>query len=324
MKALATIKKVNIREVWPSEERDFTPWLAEKGIKLLAEELGLPDIKVLETEAEVGQYRADILAIDESLGEPRKIIIENQFGKTDHNHLGKLLTYAAGQDASIVIWITEEVTDEHRSVIDWLNRIAESSDLDVGFFLVKIEVWRIENSPPAPKFTIVSSPNNWSKTIKTTRTLGEKSLKSFEFIKGMVEYIKNNSNLKVTAKPSPHTPSAYSLPLGVSEASLTINVSSLENVIKVGVYLVNKESFYLLKKHKEEIEREFGSQLVWDDMKEQKGAKIYLERKDFDVDDSSRRLEYYEWIKQQLEKFYPIFRKWLKEVKNNVGKSSDL
>ena len=146
------LKILDPRMVWPNEARDFTPWLAAN-ITELGDALGM-DLEVSTTEADVGDFSLDILAKD--LGTGRQVVIENQFGATDHDHLGKLLTYAAGFDAAAVIWVAEAIRDEHRQALEWLNR---RTDLETHFFALIVEVFRIDNSRPTFKFKPVVSPN---------------------------------------------------------------------------------------------------------------------------------------------------------------------
>lgn len=121
------------------------------------------DTELLEREAKTGSFSTDILAKDTYSDD--YIIIENQLEQTDHNHLGKIITYASGHDANTIIWIVKSVKEEHRQAVDWLN---EHTDMDINIFLIKIELWKIGDSNIAPKFNIISSPNNWTKTVKTT------------------------------------------------------------------------------------------------------------------------------------------------------------
>ena len=153
---LAKIERVDLREAWPNEARDFTPWLADN-IAQLGEALGM-DLELQQTEAAVGGYSLDVLAID--LNQNRPVIIENQLDTTDHDHLGKLLTYAAGYDANVIIWLTNDFRDEHRAALDWLN---QRTDEQTQLFGVVVELWRIGESPLAPHFKVVASPNNWRK-----------------------------------------------------------------------------------------------------------------------------------------------------------------
>lgn len=133
---LAKIERVDLREAWRNEARDFTPWLAEN-IAELGEALGM-ELELQETEAAVGDYSLDVLATD--LNENRPVIIENQLEATNHTHLGQLLTYAAGHDANVIVWLTKEFRDEHRAALDWLN---QRTDDNTQFFGVVVELWRI-------------------------------------------------------------------------------------------------------------------------------------------------------------------------------------
>ena len=165
--SLAKIERVDLREAWPNEAQHFTPWLAAN-IGELSEALGM-DLELQEIEASVGGYSLDVLATDSNRTRP--VIIENQLETTDHDHLGKLLTYAAGYDASVVVWLTREFRDEHRQALDWLN---QHTDEDTEFFGVVVELWRIGDSLPAPHFKLVAAPNEWRKnTAAKNRADGE-------------------------------------------------------------------------------------------------------------------------------------------------------
>ena len=160
-KSLGKLQKVDIKTVWKTEYNHFTPWLAkEENIAILGHELKI-DLEVIEMEKSVGPFRADILCKD--TGTDKYVIIENQFGKTDHTHLGQIMTYASGLDAFTVIWIAENFTEEHRAALDWLNNI---TDQNIEFFGIEIELFKIGESSPAPMFNMVSKPNTWSKSIK--------------------------------------------------------------------------------------------------------------------------------------------------------------
>ena len=160
MAKLGRLIKVPLREFWDKEDRDFTPWLAdEENIGLLGETIGF-DLEVEAQEKNVGPFRADILCKDTVTDS--WVLIENQLERTDHSHLGQLLTYAAGLEAVTVVWIAEGFTDEHRAALDWLNEI---TDEKFSFFGLEIELWRIGDSPMAPKFNVVSHPNDWTKTV---------------------------------------------------------------------------------------------------------------------------------------------------------------
>lgn len=165
---LDTIQKVPLREVWPHEAHDFTKWLAEEqNLATLGMAVGI-ELELIETESSVGSFNVDIYAQESGTG--RKVIIENQLEDTNHDHLGKVITYAAGKGAEVVIWVVAHARDEHRQAIEWLN---QHTDSDFGFFLVEVELWKIGGSLPAPRFGVVEQPNEWTKTVKLSEGLSE-------------------------------------------------------------------------------------------------------------------------------------------------------
>ena len=157
---LGRLSRIDEREVWSSEAVGFTPWLAqEENLQLLADAIHMH--LVLESrEKPVGMFRADIIAHDVHTG--HLVLIENQLERTDHGHLGQLLTYDAGLKGLSIAWVSTLFTDEHRAALDWLNEITSSS---VAFFGLEMELWRIDDSAIAPKFNLVSKPNMFSKQV---------------------------------------------------------------------------------------------------------------------------------------------------------------
>ena len=157
---LGRLTQVDLRDAWETEAGDFTPWLArDENILLLGEAIGL-ELEVEALERNVGPFRADILCKDTATGD--RVLIENQLERTDHAHLGQLLTYAAGLETVTIVWISKKFTDEHRAALDWLNRITGAK---FSFLGLEIQVWRIGNSQPAPKFNVVSQPNEWTQGV---------------------------------------------------------------------------------------------------------------------------------------------------------------
>ena len=164
---LDKLKKVDLRDVWPHEALDFTKWLSEEpNLAILSSAVGI-ELELIETESSVGSFNVDIYA---QAGTGRKVIIENQLEDTNHDHLGKVITYAAGKGAEVVVWVVARARDEHRQAIEWLN---QHTDSDFGFFLVEIELWSIGDSLPAPRFNVVEQPNEWTKAIKLSEGLSE-------------------------------------------------------------------------------------------------------------------------------------------------------
>ena len=165
---LDKLKKVDLRDVWPHEAFDLTKWLSEEpNLTMLSSAVGI-ELELIETESSVGSFNVDIYAQEAGTG--RKVIIENQLEDTNHDHLGKVITYAAGKGAEVVIWVVARARDEHRQAIEWLN---QHTDSNFGFFLVEIELWSIGNSLPAPRFNVVEQPNEWTKAIKLSEGLSE-------------------------------------------------------------------------------------------------------------------------------------------------------
>jgi hypothetical protein len=151
--SLGRLERCDLKTVWAHEAFDFTPWLAQRdSLQLLGDTLGL-DLEPEAIEEPVGPFRADILCRDVSADQ--RVIIENQLGRTDHGHLGQLMTYAAGLEAVTIIWIAASFTDEHRAALDWLNRISADS---VRLFGLEVELWRIGSSLAAPRFSVVAKP----------------------------------------------------------------------------------------------------------------------------------------------------------------------
>ncbi len=158
---LSKLESVRLRDVWRHEANDFSKWMADaNNLQILGEIVDI-DLEFVERESRVGKFSLDILAKDKISGD--KIIIENQLGRTDHKHLGQLITYASGHDAAALIWVVGAVNSEHQKAIEWLNKNSSES---IDFYLVKIELWCIGDSKPAPRFEVIESPSNSTEPTK--------------------------------------------------------------------------------------------------------------------------------------------------------------
>ncbi|MBA2846611.1 hypothetical protein HNP88_000795 [Methanococcus maripaludis] len=305
---LGKLEKVDLRKIWNHEAYDFTTWLSmDENIRILSDELGI-DINVLQTEASVGSFNVDILA--EEADCDRKIIIENQLEKTDHDHLGKLITYASGHNAEIIIWIVKEAREEHKRAIDWLN---EYIDEKINFFLIQVELWKIGDSSPAPKFQIISRPNDWAKTIKHASDGGNLTnvqALQLEFWEAFNEYIeKNGQNFKLR-KPRPQQ--YYDISYGNPSSHLTITVDTRNKVINCMIYIDNSMDLYLkFYQNKEKIEKELGFSPEWDEMAGRKASKIYVTQNNVDLEDRNSWADYFSWIVCKLEILRDVFTKYL-------------
>lgn len=277
MAVLGKLKKIDLREAWKHEALDFTQWLAkDENLALLSEEIGV-DINLIETEANVGSFNVDILAEDSN---GRKIVIENQLESTNHDHLGQIITYASGYNAEIIIWIVKDVRNEHKQAIDWLN---EHTDEKINFFAIKLELWQIDGSPYAPKFQIISKPNEWAKIMKAPiSSLTERKLKLLDFWTALNEYL-NNKNSEI----NPQKPSSdhwNNISVGTSKAHISLTALAKEKKIGCEFYIPdNKELYFYLIEHKEEIEQIFGQELYWQELKGKKASRISISRDNFNL-----------------------------------------
>jgi len=308
---LSRIKRVELRNAWKHEATDFTSWLAmEENLRLLGDEIGI-EIRLVQTEATVGKFNVDILAEEENTG--HKIVIENQLESTNHDHLGKIITYASGVDAKIVIWVVKEAREEHRQAIDWLN---EHTDEDLLFFLVQIELWQIADSPMAPKFEIISKPNDWAKVIR--QSIGSVKVtdtkqKQFEFWESFKEYANTNKTSLRFQKSYPQHWTNVSI--GSSHAHISFTINSFDEAIRTELYIPdNKEMFHYLEGHRDEIESELGQKAEWMELPESKASRIKVEIKG-SIDKAGELEKYYVWMRTMGEKFQKVFSGWLKKHK---------
>ncbi len=310
-RTLSKLTKIELREVWEHEALDFTNWLAQKeNLDALSAEIGV-DIKLIKTEANVGKFNVDILAEEEASG--RKIIIENQLEDTNHDHLGKIITYASGYDAEIIIWIVRDFRDEHQKAVEWLN---EHTDEDINFFLIKIELWQIEGSNPAPKFEIIVSPNEWAKAIKTSPSNGELTdtkLQQLEFWKKFKSYVQANDTRMRLQTPRPQH--YYDVSMGSADAHIDLIVDSKENLIRCGIYISkNKDLFNFLRDRKVDIEKELGESAEWVDAAV--ASRIKIKKQVSDVFDQAEAEKYFAWLYEKTVLFQKVFDKYFREFKN--------
>ena len=258
---LGTIKKIDdLRSVWPHEAHDFSKWLAkEENLTLLSDTIGI-DIILEELESAVGGFNVDLYATEEGTG--RKIIIENQLEDTNHDHLGKIITYASGKGAEVIVWIVKRARDEHRQAVEWLN---QHTDRNIGIFLLEIELWQINDSPYAPKFNIVERPNDWSKSMKAIDGISDTKKLQLEFWQAFNEYAfakKDFSQFFKQRKASAQH--WYDLSLGKSAYHLAFTVNTQKKRIGAEIYIDDdKELFNRFKENSAAIEACFGSKLEW-------------------------------------------------------------
>jgi hypothetical protein len=306
---LARLKKVELREAWKHEANDFTRWLAEEeNLRLLADEIGF-DLKLVQLEASVGDFNADILAEEENTG--RKIIIENQLELTNHSHLGQIITYASGYDAGVIVWVVKGVREEHRQAIDWLNN---HTDDTIEFYLVKVELWQIGDSPFAPKFDAICKPNDWAKAVKGAtdqHELSETKAGQLEFWTRLKEYAQQRKSKLRLQKPFPQHWTNISI--GSSDAYVALTVNSKEATLGVELYIPNDKKLYEgLLARKNDIERDLGEMPQWMALPEKKASRIKVTTPG-DFEQKSAWDSHFRWLVDEAEKFHAVFPKYVKE-----------
>ena len=261
MATLGKIERIDdLRTIWPHEARDFSKWLAqEENLALLSDTIGI-DIALEERESSVGDFNVDLYATEEGSG--RKIIIENQLEFTDHDHLGKIITYASGKGAEVIIWIVKHARDEHKQAIEWLN---QHTDENVGFFLVEIELWKINDSLPAPKFNVVEKPNDWAKAMKVVEGLSALQKLQLDFWQAFNEHAFVKPEFKKVfsqRKPSPQH--WYSVSIGRSTYHISFTVNTQKKRLGAEIYFSgDKDAYGRFMEHKEEIEKELSMPVEW-------------------------------------------------------------
>lgn len=278
---LGKLEEVDIRELWKHEQYDFSEWLSkEENIEMLSDEIGLT-LTEINKEVFVGSYRCDLVAKDETTG--IKVIIENQLEATNHDHLGKIITYASGLDANVVIWIVKEAREEHRSAIEWLNN---KTTKDISFFLMEIRAYKIGDSLPAPKFVVIEKPNDFVKTANAGMDSGELSKAQAARLNFWNRF---NEVLILRNKPfnarKATTDHWYDVALGTSEAHISITLVNKINSIGIEIYINdNKELFDRLYSASEEIQNELGFSMDWQRLDNKKASRIiyYISGLDFD------------------------------------------
>lgn len=308
---LGEIKKVQLRKIWKNEAYDFTPWLSEN-LEQIGEAIGL-ELEFEAKEVSVGPYSADILAKD--AGTDKFVVIENQLEKTNHDHLGKCITYASVLDASAVIWIASKFTDEHKKALDWLN---DHTSEEIGFYGIKVELWQIDNSQPAVRFNVVSEPNAIVRQATKRKEQGELTDTrkiQLEFWTSFREKLSETGKIGSLQTPRPQY--WFDVALGKSGINLSNTFNTDKNEIGVRVYIGNKkveEWLPYFESKKELIENSIGSELVWNPNPDNRDKVIIL-TKLFDLENKENWDTAINWLVGETVKFREVFSKIIKDKK---------
>ena len=313
---LGRIEKADLRDAWPHEAAAFTPWLADH-VSDLGAALGL-ELELVSEEAPVGKFSLDLLARD--TGTNRTVIIENQLEPTDHDHLGKLLTYAGGYDANVIVWIAKEFRDEHRQALDWLN---QRTDEDTDFFGVVIEVWKIDGSRPGPHFNIVAAPNEWRReAVRSVRDAkaSEKNLRYQAFFQPPMDALRARG---FTNARKAQFQSWYHFSAGHAQRVQYGATFAQGEKARIEVYIDstdkdwNKTLFDRLMERKKSIESELSESLEWQRLDDRRASRIAVVRRGSIDDDPETLKEIEDWMIDKLLDFKRVFNPRLNEFATN-------
>ena len=298
----------DLRAVWPHEALDFTPWLSqEDNIAILGDAVDL-DITIEETESSVGDFNVDILASE--TGTERKIIIENQLSDTDHDHLGKLITYASGKSADVVIWVVKHAREEHKAAIAWLN---SHTDEELGFFLCEIKLYRIGNSEPAVKFEVIERPNNWTKELRKNESMSRIQQQRYDYWVAFQEYaFQNQQFAKLFRQRKPSKDHWMNFSIGSSACHISLSQIQKRNELDVELYInEDKELFDELLQNKETIESDAGLVFDWRKLPEKKASRIIVVKSGIAFDNQAQWEEQFRWITSTMIKMKLALKKYI-------------
>jgi len=313
MVKVASITKVDLKEIWPNEARDFTPWLADN-LQALGTALGM-ELEFVQKEAPVGSFSLDILATEVSTN--RNVVIENQLDTTNHDHLGKVLTYAAGYNADAVIWIAREFREEHRQALDWLN---QRTDTNTEFFGVVVELLRIDQSRAAYNFEVVARPNQWRKSRVSgtgSRPRSERQEAYLSFFQSLIDRLRTEHMFTNARAGQPN--SWYGFSTGIRGftyvASFTLGGRlRTELYIDTGESDENKRLFDALTMQAATIEKNLGETLDWERLDNRRASRVALYRNG-SIEDSEEDLKAIEdWYVEHLLKFKDVLGPILPEL----------
>lgn len=305
---LGKLTEVEVRDLWRHEQYDFSEWLSKsENIEYLNDILGFTLVEI-QKEVTVGTYRCDLLAKDETTG--TKVLIENQLEQSNHDHLGKIITYASGLDATIIVWIVKEAREEHRSAIEWLNN---HTDENIGFFLIELHAYRIGDSLPAPKFEVIEQPNDFIKTNKNSSTNTEESRRAVERKEFWTKFneiiIEKGKPFNVRKATTDHW---YDVAIGTSEAHIAINLVNKDHQIVLELYISNnKNLFDALYQHKNEIEDKLNMTFDWDRLDGKKACRIKHIISGLDFDDHSNYDDLMTDIIDKATRMRDVFREYI-------------
>lgn len=307
---LGRLEKIDLATYWPEGEADFTPWLAQPdNLKLLGDALGL-ELEIVAEEHRLGTVEVDLLCRDTVTDQ--WVLVENQLAPTDAGRLGQILTAAAGLDVSTIVWVASHFAPEHRAVLDWLN---QNTQAEINCFGLEIELWRIGDSAMAAKFTPISCPNGWTRTVSkaTEEHLTATQRQNLEFWSGLCQHLDQRGSI---VKPgTPETKDAMGFAIGRAGFRLYASLDRDDQRLYSELHLSGVDAqphFYLLAEERDAIAAEIGADLTWEDPGDNQDCSIYATLVHVDVENTERWPEYYQWLCHCLERFHDCFAERVK------------
>ena len=319
---LGRLEAVDVRSIWRHEAHDFTQWLARpENMAELADTLGFPTLEVEAVEKSVGQFSLDILARDEN---GSRVLIENQLAASDHRHVGQIMTYVAGiENAVSVVWINTAFREEHRAVIDWLNN---HIDGDHEFFGVEIEAYRIGDSLPAPRFSVVSQPNAFSRAARTSPARSGDEYNDFytTYWTAFLQYLseRDQGYARTSAPRGPY----YEVPIGRSGIWFTLRASRRDGIIAVELYLASgsaKQVFDALHADRDRYEATVGTDVSWLRNDDKKASKVETVRRDVNLNDERSWFDQHCWFVERLSCFQDAFARSARQLDIRFAAEAD-
>ena len=313
--SLGTVEFLPVREVWANEATSFTPWLLANE-QVLGDLLGL-EIELTENEHKVGNFSLDLFGTN--LTDNTKLIVENQLEKTDHSHLGQLLTYAGGLEPSTIVWIASDFRDEHRAALDWLNEV---TDEKTHFFGVVVKAVKIGNSKPAPWLELVVKPNQWTEETKRatqSSARSETEERYLRFWEGFIESQGHRDSIIQGKSPVPR----HFLTIKTGIGGVWIGLSVQKKRILADLFFYedaekNMERFEHLIKHKEEVEQVFGAELSWEPLEDAKATRVGYYGKGSILDEASWS-DSQDWLGDVCSRFLRVTEMKVFQELRNIG-----
>ncbi|KQZ26498.1 hypothetical protein ASD50_03570 [Mesorhizobium sp. Root552] len=322
--ALGRITTVRTTDVWQNEPYVFTPWLAQN-LDLLAEALDIDELELKGTEMSAGDFRIDILAED-SQGNP--VIVENQFGATDHKHLGQLISYVASLSGrATMVWIAERIKEDHRAAIDWLNA---STVEDFDFFAIEVAALRIADSVPAPVLRVVAKPNNWARRVGAAAReaasdgLAERHKARIAYWTSFAKFLDaSDSKFRIRTPGKDHW---HEFPIGRAGFAISCTITMSKQRVGVELYIHSdplKIAFKQLLAQRESIEAEFGERLDWQDLNGKKGCRIASFLEDVDAADKHTFPRLHTWMLDRMTRFRDVFANRVRMIDLEIEEASE-